>query len=115
MSELVLEVIESYNSYIENVGPGSIKIAEHLRNDEVQDAMQMILQFSEGMSWLVEASELLNKNDIKVVLETEKINEFLTEINNGLEMEDFVLVADMFEYEIAPFFEECSRIEGYES
>ncbi|BDH60812.1 hypothetical protein MTP04_09420 [Lysinibacillus sp. PLM2] len=115
MSELVVEVIESYNNYIENVGPGSIKIAEHLRKDEIQDAMQMILQFSEGMSWLVQASELLIKNGVKVVLETEKINEFLTEINNGLEMEDFVIVADMFEYEIAPFFEESPRIEGFES
>lgn len=111
----VIEVIGSYNEYILKVSPGSIQIAEHLRKDEVQEAMQMILQFSEGMGWLVEASNLLSKNKVTVHLPVEQIHEFLNEINNGLELQDYVLVADMFEYEIAPFFEQLSPIEGFEN
>lgn len=114
MSEQINEVVTSYNEYIQNIAPGSMKIAEHLRRDEVQEALQMILQFSEGMGWLVQASELLNHKAIKVGLEVEQIHEFLNEINNGLEIQDYVLVADMFEYEIAPFFEEVTQIEGIE-
>ena len=108
------EVVESYNEYIKNIAPGSLQIAEHLRKDEIQEAFQMILQFSEGMSWLVQANDLLNQNDVKVTLEVEQIHEFLNEINSGLEIQDYVLVADMFEYEIAPFFEQASQIEGIE-
>lgn len=114
MSEQILEVIESYNSYISKIAPGALQIAEHLRKDEIDDAMQMILQFSEGMGWLVQVSELLNQNNVKVILEVEKINEFLLEINNGLEIQDYVIVADMFEYEIAPFFEQCELIKGFD-
>lgn len=108
------KVVESYNAYIKNIAPGSVQIAEHLRKDEVQDALQLILQFSEGMGWLVQASDLLDQNGVKVTLEIEKIHEFLNEINNGLEIQDYVLVADMFDYEIAPFFEQVVQIEGIE-
>jgi len=111
----VIEVINSYNEYILKVASGSIQIAEHLRKDEVPEAMQMILQFSEGMGWLVEASDLLSKNKVTVNLPVEQIHEFLNEINSGLELQDYVLVADMFEYEIAPFFEQLSPIEGFEN
>ncbi len=112
MSEEVQEVIESYNSYIQNVATGSMKIAEYLRQDEIAEAMQLILHFSEGMGWLTEAAELLTKNDVKVQLEVANIHEFLNEINSGLEIQDYVLVADMFEYEIAPFFAQAVQIEG---
>lgn len=112
MSEELQEVIESYNSYIQNVATGSMKIAEYLRQDEIAEAMQLILHFSEGMGWLTEAAELLTKNDVKVQLEVANIHEFLNEINSGLEIQDYVLVADMFEYEIAPFFAQAVQIEG---
>lgn len=107
------EVIESYNQYIKNVASGSLEIAGHLRNDEILEGVQLILHFSEGMGWMMQVSELLQQNNVTVSLEIEKIHEFLEEINNGLEMQDYVLVADMFEYEIAPFFEQVTEIEGF--
>lgn len=105
------EVVQSYNEYIQNIAPGSLQIAGFLRQDDVKAAVQLILQFSEGMSWLVQAGELLVQNEVKVNLQAEQIHEFLEEINNGLEIQDYVLVADMFEYEIAPYFEALQRLE----
>lgn len=105
------EVVQSYNEYIQNIAPGSLQIAEYLRQDDVQAAVQLILQFSEGMSWLVQAGELLTQNDVHVNLQAEQIHEFLNEINNGLSIQDYVLVADMFEYEIAPYFESLQSLE----
>lgn len=111
MKDIVLETIESYNEYIEKVSRGCVKIADYLRKDQISEAMRLILDFSEGMGWLVEARNLLVKNEVKVTLEEEKIHEFLHEVNAGLEIHDYVLVADMFEYEIAPFFEESMPVE----
>lgn len=108
------EVVESYNQYILNIAPGSLQIAQYLREDNIQQALQMILQFSDGMGWIVQATDLLQQNGVKTVLEIDQIHEFLNEINSGLEIQDYVLVADMFEYEIAPFFEQVTEIEGIE-
>lgn len=111
MTEILNETIQSFNEYLPRVSTGSQEIAENLRSDQLAPALKMILEFSEGMSWLVEASELFKANDVDVTVQIEKIQEFLEEINTGLEMQDYVLVADMFEYEIAPFFEEATLIE----
>ncbi|WP_432702114.1 hypothetical protein [Lysinibacillus sphaericus] len=108
----VKEVMESYNNYLGNVSKGAFYISEQLREDSVQEALSTILNFSEGMLWLTEASELLEKNNVKAKINIEKIQEFLIEVNNGLEKQDYVLVADMFEYEIAPFFEEVTFAVG---
>ena len=111
MTEILRDTIQSFNDYLPRVAAGSQEIAGNLRSDQIAVALKMILEFSEGMSWLVEASELFKANDVKVVVQIEKVQEFLEEINSGLEMQDYVLVADMFEYEIAPFFEEATLVE----
>lgn len=111
MDKLIQETKCSYNEYIKKLPVGCQKIADDIRTDNLPVALKGILEFSEGTSWLIEANRLLEKNSISNPLKPEKINEFLNEINNGLEIQDFVLVADMFEYEIKPFFEECSLYE----
>ncbi|MBK3494832.1 hypothetical protein JFL43_08155 [Viridibacillus sp. YIM B01967] len=111
MIEYLEDVIGSYNSYIDKIESGSLLIAELLREDRTAEAFHIITDFSEGITWLMQAAELLQKNNVHLELEIMKMNEFLEEINGGLEIQDFVLVADLFEYEIAPFFERCTTIE----
>ena len=53
-------------------------------------------------------SGLLIQNNVKVDFDISKINEYLEEINDGLEKQDYLLVADIFEYEIVPYFEEAT-------
>ncbi len=108
----VVEVIESYNEYIKKLPNGSNYIAQNLREDKLSDAFQTIKDFSEGLLWLTEAAQLLQINNVKVQINMNQLQEFLIEINEGLEKQDYVLVADLFEYEITPFFEEVQLIEG---
>lgn len=110
MTEYINAVIESYNDYIGRIKNGSLLIAESLREDRVSTAFQMIADFSEGITWLIQSAELLQKNGVQLDLEITKLNEFLAEINSGLEIQDYVLVADLFEYEIAFFFETVQLI-----
>lgn len=105
------EVLVSYNAYIKNVPTGAIYIANNLRDDNLNNALIAIKDFSEGVLWLSEASGLMKKHGAKADLNIDQIQEFLIEVNEGLEKQDYVLVADMFEYEIAPFFEEITPVE----
>lgn len=112
MEKVVIEVIDTYNEYIQKVPAGSMIISELLREDRVVEALNSIKNFTEGVIWLVEANELLNKNGVNGELNIEKINEYLNEINEGLTIQDYSLVADLFEYEIAPFFEKAQQLIG---
>lgn len=106
------DIIEVYNNYLENVPKGTVRIAEQLREDNMQEAFIAIKDFSEGVLWLSQASDLLKQNGAHVKLDILKIQDFLVEVNEGLEKQDYVIVADMFEYEIAPFFEKVELAKG---
>ncbi|MCS1383983.1 hypothetical protein NXZ75_17390 [Lysinibacillus sphaericus] len=108
----IKDLIESYNDYVKKIPGGAIYIANYLREDKLNDALTAIKDFSEGVLWLSEASDLLMKNGAHAALNIGQIQEFLIEVNDGLEKQDYVLVADMFEYEIAPFFEEVVSAKG---
>lgn len=104
MNDLIVETIESYNIYLSKLPNGCLLIAEKLREDQIQVALNNIKDFTEGLIWLVDASDLLGKNEIKVEISIERVHEFLNEINDALEIQDYNLVADLFEYELIEFF-----------
>lgn len=104
MQDLSMEVKKSFDEYIKKVPTGCLEIAELLRLGEVHSSMQIVQQFCEGMDWLSQASELLLANGIDTEFKIEQIENFLKEINEGLLVEDYMLVADLFEYEIASYF-----------
>lgn len=110
MTDLIVETIESYNDYLVKLPAGCILIAEKLRDGQVSVALTQIKNFSEGLVWLVDAGSLLKENDIDVVLSIEHVHEFLNEINGALEMQDYNLVADLFEYELVDFFKNSKWI-----
>ncbi|MFJ7825290.1 hypothetical protein [Psychrobacillus sp. NPDC096623] len=106
LNEMIQASKESYINYAAKLPAGCQQIANHLREDSVLKAIDMIRQFSEGVAWLNEMNTILQKNNAIIPLEVSKIFEYLEEVNDGLSIQDYVIVADMFEYELQPFFEE---------
>lgn len=109
MREQIEEIIESYNLYIKQVPKGTMYIVEKLREDNLYEALSAIKDFSEGAMWLSEVAYLLEQNGVENNLDIGKIQEFLIDVNEGLEKQDYILVADMFEYEITDFFVDISN------
>lgn len=103
------ELLNDYNNYILKIPNGCLVIADLLRKEQLNNAFESIKDFAEGMNWIVEANKVLAENNLLPIINFNKIQDFLIEINQGLEIQDFVLVADLFEYEIAPFFEEILK------
>lgn len=109
MEQLIYETMESYNNYIDAVHQGSLDIAEKLRTENNEEALPMVKDFSEGLIWLIDVNTKLKDLGYSASLNMEEIQEFFVEINEGLLNQDYVLVADMFEYEIAPYFEQLEK------
>ncbi|MCE4046482.1 MAG: hypothetical protein M3043_14500 [Lysinibacillus fusiformis] len=104
MSKLLNDTIISFNEYMERLPEGCLMIANNLRDDRIAEALNHIRDFSEGAGWIAEASRLLKENNVAITLDMTKIVDYLSEINDGLSIGDYNLVADIFEYEIVPFF-----------
>lgn len=111
LTNLIADILESYNAYINKVPKGCHLVAELLREEKNKDALEQIALFSEGVSWIIEVKEKLESKGMYLPFDESEIITFLGEINEALVIQDYVLVADLFEYEIAPFFESCTTIE----
>lgn len=101
----VNEVLESYENYLTNISSGILKLAEYFRDDQLEKGLKGILDFSEGLTWLTLSNEFLVDNNKVKKEDFSSIVEYLEEINTGLELQDYILVADILEYEIATYFE----------
>lgn len=110
MSSIVNDVIQSFNEYLEKIPNGCSYIEAKFRIDNIKEGLDAIKDFSEGMLWLVDATELLQQNNVKVEFNINDIIDFLNEINEALMNEDMYLVADLFLYEIKPYFEKVKPI-----
>ncbi|MDM5246495.1 hypothetical protein [Lysinibacillus sp. G4S2] len=105
MNEMISEIINSYNEYLEKIPQGCESIINSAKSETPLDALQLITQFTEGVDWLVQVNEKLSTLSYENPLYVNKIHDFLEGINKGLEIQDFLRVADIFEYEIKPYFE----------
>lgn len=104
------EIIDSYNQYVSKIPTGCMRVVELFQQDKSVIALEQVANFSEGISWLISAKNYLIANDINITWNEQALIEFLKEINSGLEIQDYVLVTDLFEYEIIPFFENVDAI-----
>ncbi|WP_416141352.1 hypothetical protein ACM1TL_21215 [Lysinibacillus capsici] len=100
--------IQSVNEYIGKLPTGCYVIATMLKENHINQAMQNIHHFSEGLEWLATAVLLLQQNDIVCHLNLEQIYPLLDQVNKGLEEKKYLQVASIFEKKIAVFFNEIT-------
>lgn len=105
------EMILTYNEYIVKVEKGCLYIANELRQGN-KNALNEIINFSEGMEWLILVSRELKNENIETNLNEKNLLTYLKEINDAIQQDDLYLVADLFEYEIAAYFKNPAMIEG---
>ncbi|MCP1143740.1 hypothetical protein [Lysinibacillus endophyticus] len=104
MENLIDDIKHSYYEYVSKIAPGCEAIANQLRLGEINDALHLIINFAEGLSWLLSVEEKMKEYELKINSRIGEAQSFLKEINHELEQGDYITVADLFEYEIYPLF-----------
>lgn len=111
MTEIKIEeLIKDYNLYKQNVVNALEELANLFRNGKIENALNGVMNFSEGVNWLIKVHEYFTANNIQSTLDKDKVIDMLNEINEALEKRDYFLTADIFEYEVKDFFIELKDI-----
>lgn len=108
----IRELVEDYNNYKNRVSSGSDELILNFRSLNLEKGIESILNFSEGMDWLVNAHKYFILNNVSSDLDELKIVEIISEINNALEKKDYFLVADIFEYEVKSYFSSLKDVKN---
>jgi ligand-binding sensor protein len=99
-----IEALKTANDYIYNLKVGILDIVNKINTGNENIGISLIGQVSDGIEWLVSII-LLTSDFHKGNISIGNINEKLQEIIEALENEDYVLVGDLFNYELLPVIE----------
>lgn len=103
------EIKNTYYEYISKIADGCSHIAGAIRNDRIHEGISSLLDLVEGLAWLTTVEEHLSEQGYTNNSRLQEANDYLNEINEGLEIKDYTLVADIFEYELVPLFSSASE------
>lgn len=105
LGQLIYDALNSCTDYIPKLKNAVVIIAEHIQKENKEGALELLPKATEGISWLVGAIAALKKHGLLESINIEEINEHLKELESALKNRDFVLTADLLEYEIAPMLD----------
>lgn len=103
------EVIIDAYEYIGKLLNGIDKMVNKFYEGNDKEGCEILAYASEGLEWLVKALELCG-DEVDVKVEIEKLVESISESVQALENEDYILVGDIFNYEISSTLQEMKSV-----
>lgn len=103
--EQQIEALKTAYEYINNLKQGINTLVQYLQEENERKACEMIPLVADGIEWVTQVVRLtgdVHKGEISC----KEITKKLGEIVEALDSEDYVLVNDLFYYEISPILEE---------
>ncbi|MGL5633626.1 MAG: hypothetical protein ACRCX8_03925 [Sarcina sp.] len=100
-----LEVLETANEYLFKLKNGVGQLVGFMNEERESEACMLIPDIAEGIGWIIDVIKL-TEDVIGEVDGKENLEEQLIEVVNALENQDFVLVGDLFNYEISPILDD---------
>lgn len=99
-----IEALQSANEYLYKLKDGIGTLVDFINNNEVNNAYETIPAIAEGLDWIIKVVTLTQESQKEEIV-TSDINEHLDSIVEALENEDYILVGDLFNYEILPILD----------
>ncbi|APF23638.1 hypothetical protein [Clostridium butyricum] len=99
------EALRTVDEYLYKLKDGINNISSLIQEGKEQESFNLIAQVADGLQWINEAfdaTKLYHHDELSL----ENTNQFIEEISEALENEDYILVSDIFKYEITPIIEE---------
>lgn len=109
MFELILETLETCEEYIPKLIDATTTIAYHFQSGNEAAGVELLHPVFEGIGWVIEAVNGIQQNRCQLDIQLEEMNELLRTLEEALEIRDYVQMADLFEYEIAPMLDSWLR------
>ena len=122
LQDLLANNLTNAKDYLVKLIPGFKKAADLFRMGNEQEANQYYLQVLDGIEWfsqvvIIIVSTQKNKSEEKSLEERQKkLTDLMSQMLEANQNQDWVLMADLMEYEMIPFYKDwkevLSRIES---
>lgn len=106
MDKLVSETIGSIIEYLPNLLEGCKVMIQDFQTGNEAAALDRLPLVLEGLQWVLDAIVGIKNNGHVLNCDEGILTVHLQEMAGALEIADYVLLADLFEYEIVPILEQ---------
>lgn len=106
MKDIILETVSTLKEYLPRLIAASKKLPESLQSGNQLKAINELPEYFEGLQWVLSALVGLQKNGYFIEVSSSDLNSYLLEVEESIKSQDYVLMADLLEYEILPKLEE---------
>jgi hypothetical protein len=103
-----LEVLKDAYNYIDNLNSGIEELGNAINSGNEEKGVKLIPLICDGIEWIIQVISL-TRNLQKEEISVGDLNEKLEETIEALDNEDFILVGDLFSYEITPILNEIKN------
>ncbi|URZ00973.1 hypothetical protein [Clostridium felsineum] len=108
MSEKI-EALKTAAEYIPKLKKGIKDIYEYYEKGEYEKGAEIITEASEGFGWIINLIAV-TKDVLSEELDEAELTEKFSEVIEAMENEDYILVGDLFQYEVYPIIENYERV-----
>ena len=120
LSEVISRNIANAEEYLGKLVPGIERAAELFRNGSEQEANQFFLQIIDGMDWFSQVIEMITQakpmdptsplfGGESIEDRQNRLFELTKQMVEANKSRDWVLLADLLEYELLPFYEQWAE------
>lgn len=103
-----IEVIKETSDYLYNLKKGIRKCVNYIQEGNEAAAINLIPLIADGIDWVINVVRLtldVQKNKLDI----SEINNHLVEMIDAMENEDYILVGDLFNYEMLPILNQIQK------
>lgn len=98
------DLLKTAGEYIAKLQNGIKECSKYFQSGQSNKGAESVLPIIEGLQWLVDAVTLTVEIQRSPIISSE-INDMLIEIVEAFKNEDYILIGDLFEYEIIPILD----------
>ncbi|GCD09011.1 hypothetical protein [Clostridium tagluense] len=102
------DTLKTVSEYMVKLINAIEKAVEYFQAGEDRKGCDLIFPITEGIQWMSDAL-MITKDIHKQDMGLKNMNEKLTEIVEALENGDFILIGDLFQYELTPILEDIQK------
>ena len=117
LKDLVATNLSNALDYLEKLIPGFDQAADLFRMGNEQEANKFYIQILDGMDWFSEVINIVMDSEFKrsapedtLRLRQAKLTDLMNQMLEANKNQDWVLLADILEYEMIPFYKEWQTI-----
>ncbi|WP_186580807.1 hypothetical protein [Aquibacillus kalidii] len=110
MEKIVKETLISLQEYLPRLINGCSQVVDNLKEGDEGSGLRKMPSIVEGMQWVFEAVSGIQNNGFLHNIYLHSLKEHFKEVVKALEIGDYVLLADVLNYEILPVLEEWLEI-----